>query len=129
MKGYELIKEIENGNIDNCKIKWKYPGGEGIIEVVHRTLKWEPGGFSTKILTSSFAMFEAIEENKEIEELGILDSDKKVMAAFVIKNREKINELVRAVNKINKELEELETEDIETVERELNRMFKESEKK
>ena len=122
MKGYELIKEIENGNIDNCKIKWKYPGGEGIIEVVHRTLKWEPGGFSTKILTSSFAMFEVIEENKEIEELPneLINDD---WTYHAIKFFNKINELVRAVNKINKQLEKLETEDIETVERELNRMF------
>ena len=36
---------------------------------------------------------------------------------------ETIMRLIRAVNKINKQLEKLETEDIETVERELNRMF------
>lgn len=46
------------------------------------------------------------EENKEIKELEILESDRKVMAVFVIKNREKINELVQAVNKLTKEREE-----------------------
>ena len=66
---------------------------------------------------------EVIQENKEIEELEISELDRKVMAAFIIKNREKINELVRAVNKINKQLEEQQTEDIDTVERELNKMF------
>lgn len=48
---------------------------------------------------------EVIEENKEIKELEILDSDRKVMATFTVNNREKINELVRAVNKLNKERE------------------------
>lgn len=37
--------------------------------------------------------------------------------------RTKLNEVIRAVNKINKQLEEQETEDIDTVERELNKMF------
>ena len=49
---------------------------------------------------------EVIEENKEIEELEISDSDRKLMATFTLNNREKINELVRAVNKLNKEREE-----------------------
>ena len=42
---------------------------------------------------------EVIEENKEIEELSINEVDNKV----ALKN--KINELVRAVNKLNKEME------------------------
>ena len=46
---------------------------------------------------------EVIEENKEIEELEISESNTEIIDDFVIKNREKINELVRAVNKINKE--------------------------
>lgn len=107
MKGYELIKEIENGNIDDCKIRWSYPGGEGTIRVEHRTLKWEPGEFSTNILTSSFATFEVIEENKEIEELDICNFGHNNMItqqeADII---HKINELARAVNKLNKEREE-----------------------
>ena len=49
---------------------------------------------------------EVIEENKEIEELEISESNTEIIDDFVIKNREKINELVRAVNKINKESEE-----------------------
>ena len=66
---------------------------------------------------------EVIEENKEIEEISIDEVDNKV----ALKN--KINELARVVNKINKQLEEQETEDIDTVEKELNKMFKEREEK
>ena len=49
-----------------------------------------------------------IEENKEIEELGeYFDSTAELNdRALAIENRIKINELVRAVNKINKEREE-----------------------
>ena len=71
---------------------------------------------------------EVIEEKKKIEELheykniGYSECDIKT-------NREKINEVIRAVNKINKQLEEIETEDTDTVERELNKMFKEREEK
>ena len=49
---------------------------------------------------------EVIEENREIKELEISESNTEIIDDFVIKNREKINELVRAVNKINKEREE-----------------------
>lgn len=49
---------------------------------------------------------EAIKENKEIEQLEISESNTEIIDDFVIKNREKINELVRVVNKINKEREE-----------------------
>ena len=62
---------------------------------------------------------EIIEENKEIKELDDLE----LINARPEVNARKINELVRAVNKINKQLEEQETEDIDTVERELNKMF------
>ena len=62
---------------------------------------------------------EAIEENKKIEELDEIQ----IINARPEVNAIKINELVRAVNKINKQLEEQKTEDIETVERELNKMF------
>lgn len=50
---------------------------------------------------------EVIEENKEIEELEISDSDRKVMATFTLNNREKINEIIRAVNKLNIDLNEI----------------------
>lgn len=62
---------------------------------------------------------EVIEANKEIEELDNME----LINARPEVNAIKINELVRTVNKINKQLEEQETEDIDTVERELNKMF------
>jgi hypothetical protein len=104
MKGYELIKEIENGNIDDCKIRWSYPGGKGTIRVEHRTLKWEPGEFSTNILTSSFATFEVIEENKEIEELKFKEGT--YTGEKINQLLEQVNKLGQAVNKLIKEREE-----------------------
>ena len=70
---------------------------------------------------------EVTEENEEIiEELPneLMNDD---WQYYTIKFYKKINELVQAVNKINKQLEEQETEDIETAERELNKIFKERE--
>ena len=72
---------------------------------------------------------EVTEENEEIiEELPneLMNDD---WQYYTIKFYKKINELVQAVNKINKQLEEQETEDIETAERELNKIFKEREEK
>ena len=57
-------------------------------------------------LTCAEMLYKEVEENKEIEELEISESNTEIIDDFVIKNREKINELVRAVNKINKEREE-----------------------
>lgn len=120
MKGYELIKAITENKIkDNTKIKVVNSLTEDIltqIEYREGMLKWKTEEFDTSFLCNIDIEF-AIEENKEIEELSINEVDNKV----ALKN--KINELVRAVNKINKQLEEQETEDIDTIERELNKMF------
>ena len=119
MKGYELIKAITENKIkDNTKIKVKMGNTyKATLKYENFMLKWQSGDFDTSILCSAEADFKVIEEKKEIEELSIDEVDNKV----TLKN--KINELVRAVNKINKKLEEQETEDIEKVERELNKMF------
>lgn len=72
---------------------------------------------------------EIIEENKEIKELNKISynefkyTDTKHRFDLTNIEYDKINELVREVNKIKKQLEEQETEDIDTVERELNKMF------
>lgn len=72
---------------------------------------------------------EVIEENKEIKELNKISynefkyTDTKHRFDLTNIEYDKINELVREVNKIKKQLEEQETEDIDTVERELNKMF------
>lgn len=66
---------------------------------------------------------EVIEENKEIEELheykniGYSECDIKT-------NREKLNEVIRAVNKINKDLEKGQTLNIEIDEETINNAIK-----
>lgn len=102
MKGYELIKEITERKIkDNTTIKVKMGNTyKATLKYENLMLKWESGDFDTSILCSAEADFEVIEENKEIEELSIDEIDNKI----ALKN--KINELVRAVNKTNKERKE-----------------------
>lgn len=121
MKGYELIKEITERKIkNNTKIKVKMGNTyKATLKYKNLMLKWQSGDFDTSILCSTEADFEVIEENKEIEELD----EMQIINARPEVNAEKINELVRAVNKINKKLEEQETEDIEKVEIELNKIF------
>lgn len=121
MKGYELIKAITENKIkDNTTIKVKMGNTyKATLKHENLMLKWQSGDFDTSILCSAEANFEIIEENKEIEELD----EMQIINARPEINAKKINELVRAVNKINKQLEEQKTEDIETVERELNKMF------
>ena len=107
MKGYELIKEITERKIkNNTKIKVKIGDTyKATLKYENLMLKWESGDFDTSILCSAEADFEVIKEKKEIEELGILSTQSETYKS-VVDNREKINELVRAVNKINKEREE-----------------------
>ena len=102
MKGYELIKAITENKIKNNTIIKVKMGStyKATLKYENLMLKWESGDFDTSILCSTEADFEVIEENKEIEELSIDEIDNEV----VLKN--KINELVRAVNKLNKEREE-----------------------
>ena len=118
MKGYELIKAITERKIkNNTTIKVKMGNAyKATLKYENLMLKWKSGDFDTSILCSAEANFEVIEENKEIEELDNME----LINARPEVNAKKINELVRAVNK---QLEEQETEDIDTVERELNKMF------
>lgn len=102
MKGYELIKEITERKIkNNTKIKVKIGDTyKATLKYENFMLKWQSGDFDTSILCSTEADFEVIEENKEIEELN--DNDIYDYNHLQLK----INELVRAVNKLNKEREE-----------------------
>lgn len=128
MKGYELLKAISDGEIKNgtkIEIKGRFRGDlEGSYFI------YDEGSFVFPIYkpdgTEYYGnvelhdlinfSFEVIEEKKEIEEL-------KADAYTSPDVLNKINEVIRAVNKINKQLEEQETENIDTVERELNKMF------
>ena len=126
MKIIDILNKMANGELeDGFKFKYdndtyKYNKKEDeIVSIEHGVCL---GNYYTVegILNNEV---EVIEENKEIEEISIDEVDNKV----ALKN--KINELARVVNKINKQLEEQETEDIDTVEKELNKMFKEREEK
>lgn len=103
MKGYELIKAITENKIkDNTKIKVT----DGILETEIKykdgMLKWKPEQFNTAFLCDESMNFEVIEERKKIEELD----EMQIINARPEINAMKINELVRAVNKLNKEREE-----------------------
>lgn len=117
MKGYELIKAITENKIkDNTTIKVKMGNTyKATLKYENFMLKWQSGDFDTSILCSAEAEFEVIEENKEIEELGFIEESVEYCdgtghtntePASAIDMHKKINELVRAVNKINKEREE-----------------------
>lgn len=139
MKGYELLKAISDREIkDGAKIEIKgrfsgdLKGSYFIYSEGHfRFPIYEPNGIkysdSLEVHDLINFNFEVIEENKEIKELGeYFDSTEELNdRALAIENRIKINEIIREINKIKKQLEEQETEDIETAERELNKIFKE----
>ena len=132
MKIIDILNKINNNEEVPEKIKFDNTVFELEENKKEYSLQHENGDYETllyRVMTTHFidvlleAEVEVIEENKEIEELEISESNTEIIDDFVIKNREKINELVREVNKIKKQLEEQETEDIDTVERELNKMF------
>ncbi len=115
MKIIELLNKINNGEEVPEKIKFDNTVFELEENKKEYIFQHENGDCETllyRVMTTHFinvlleAEVEVIEENKEIEKLEISDSDRKVMATFTLNNREKINELVRAVNKLNKEREE-----------------------
>ena len=126
MKIIDILNKMANGTLENgfkfCLEDEVYTytkGDNSIRDKCHNKIG------QTKIietyLNKEVLLFkdnnqEVIEENKEIEEL-------KADAYTSPDVLNKINELIRAVNKLNKQLEEQETEDIDTVERELNKMF------
>ena len=107
MKGYELIKTITERKIkNNTTIKVKMGNAyKATLKYENLMLKWESGDFDTSILCSTEADFEVIEENKEIKEIPneIMNDDWRYYVPIFYN---KINELVRAVNKLNKEREE-----------------------
>lgn len=106
MKSNELFEQIHSGQIkDNTKISVINELTENHIteiEYKNQRLNWISGEFDTSFLCNIDIDFEVIEENKEIEELDNME----LINARPEVNAIKINELVRAVNKINKEREE-----------------------
>ena len=128
MKVIDILNKINNNEEIPEKIKFDNTIFEYNKSQKEYNHKKDNGYYETllyRVMTTHFidvllrAEVEVIEENKEIEELD----EMQIINARPEVNAEKINELIRAVNKINKQLEEQETEDIDTVERELNKMF------
>ena len=99
-KGYELIKAIHDGEIkDGTKIEVHdlkvLDRFLTIIEYSERRLNWENGNWSTGDLFDDNIYFRVLEDNtEEIEELPIYNN-------VATDERLKINELVRAINKLN----------------------------
>ena len=108
-KGYELIKAIYDGEIkdyttievhdlstlDHIKSK---------IEYSNKRLNWIAGEFDTTCLFDDNIYFRVLEDNtEEIEELEITEIVQNRLVKEIKENREKINELVKAVNSIRKD--------------------------
>ena len=112
MKSNELFEQIHSGQIkDNTKISViNELTGNCITEIEYKNqrLNWISGEFDTSFLCNIDIDFEVIEQNKEIEELHILDEGKsnEVLYEYCSKLLIKQNELVREVNKLIKEREE-----------------------
>ena len=134
MKANELFEQIHSRKIkEETKIKViNKLTGNWITTISYKNgrLNWQAGEFDTSFLCNIDIDFKVIEENKEIEELNKISYDEfkhtDTKHRFDLTNIEydKINELVRAVNKINKDLEELEPYDIEVSERDINDAIK-----
>lgn len=108
MKVIDLINKINNNEEVPKKIKLDnviFEFDKDKEEYIHKFDDWCSETILFKAMNENTYFIqdllkievEVIEENKEIEELSIDEIDNKV----TLKN--KINELVRAVNKINKE--------------------------
>lgn len=111
MKIIDLINKINNNEEVPEKIKFDdaiFEYDKDRKEYIHKLDDWCSETILFKAMNENTYFIqdllkievEVIEENKEIEELSIDKIDNKV----VLKN--KINELVRTVNKLNKEREQ-----------------------
>ncbi len=102
MKANELSEQIHSGQIkDNTKIKViDELTGNCIskIEYKNQRLNWISGEFDTSFLCNIDIEF-VIEENKEIEEIN----EDEFLGLDIYS---KMNKIIRAVNKLNKEREE-----------------------
>ena len=114
MKSNELFEQIHSGQIkDNTKISVINELTENYIteiEYKNQRLNWISGEFDTSFLCNIDIDFEIIEENKEIEELNdtnyfdnMTSKDKEY---YFNLTRKRLNEVIRTVNKLNKEREQ-----------------------
>ena len=140
MKIIDILNKMANGTLENgfkfCledevyiytkgdnSIRDKYHNKIGQTKIIETYLNKE-------VLLFKDNNQEVIEENKEIEELNKISYDEfkhtDTKHRFDLTNIEydKINELVRAVNKINKDLEKTQTLNIEIDEETINNAIK-----
>lgn len=107
MKIIDILNKMSNGDLKNgFKIGWNgftytYNEINGFRDKHGDTLSE-----NTFIECCLNDEVEVIEENKEIEELEISEKDRRYYVELLINIADKTNELVRAVNKLNKEREE-----------------------
>lgn len=117
MKIIDILNKINNGEEVPKKIKFNkdvFTYNTERKEYEHTVGKYIKETLLFKAMNTHFikellrAEIKPIEENKEIEELwaNTIGSSKQCRDDFALKNRRKINELVRAVNKLIKESEE-----------------------
>ena len=74
------------------------------ILYTNQKLNWETGTFDTSYLSNNYCYFELIEEQQdidiqELEELRLISGP---VSNFIIDNRNKINELIRAIKQLDK---------------------------
>ena len=108
IKSEKLYYLINNGTIkENTKIN-VYRDDVYITQIIFDgyDFNWENGKLTSGVFFDPLCDFEIIEEPKEIEELPMEKgdiNDKPFLAKYITHNRYKINELVREINKLNKE--------------------------
>ena len=103
MKANELFEQIHCGKIEEeTKIKViNELTGNWITTISYKNgrLNWQTGEFDTSFLCNIDIDFKVIEENKEIEEIN----ENEFLGLDIYS---KMNEIIRAVNKLNNEREE-----------------------
>ena len=119
-KGYELIKAISDKEIkDKTKIEVHslkvLDNTIAVIEYKNKRLEWGTGEFDTSYLFDKDYYFRILEDNtEEIEEIqeisdeyfNMLSDEAKVkwLKSYIKEDRNKINELVKVVKEIRKDL-------------------------
>lgn len=106
MRANELLENIHSGEIaENSTINIIYDDKvTNTIMYKNGRLVWENGGnIDTAYLCDIETEFEVIEEIQELDE----DKEgKKLIGEIARENRQKINELIRAINQINRKMKE-----------------------
>lgn len=106
MKGYELIKQIAEGNIkDNTKIEVHelFILDKIITTITYKNgrLDWKEGTFSTEYLCDNSYYFKIVEDEINIQEIKKINYNDNF---YRTDNIGKLNELVQAVKQLDKKV-------------------------